>query len=232
MASRFDIRISAAWKDAFPGAHIGLLLISNVENSRRSAALDEHKKAVTSRLRARFAGYGRSELQELDILKAYKNYYKKFNKTYHVQLQLESILLKGKSLPQVNPLVDANFAAEMESMLLTAGHDAELLIQPVRIDVSSGNEEFVQMNGEKKTLKANDMIMVDAEGVVCTVIYGQDARTPISLKTNRALYVTYVPPGIQAETVSQHLEKINANVLLFAPGAQIEYQAVHSASSE
>ncbi len=229
MALKFDIRVSDGWKNAYPGAHIGLLLVNNVDNSRRPTALDEHKMAVTSRLRARFASYGRSELQELDVLKAYKNYYKKFNKTYHVQLQLESILLKGKSLPHVNPLVDANFAAEMESMLLTAGHDAELLVQPVKIDVSTGAEAFVQMNGEKKTLKVNDMMMVDAEGVVCTVIYGQDARTPISPKTSRALFVTYVPPGIEAEAVNQHIEMIKSNVLLFAPEAMIEYQAVHSA---
>lgn len=224
-----DISVSDGWKSAFPGAHIGLLLVGKVDNARRPTALEEQKVAVTSRLRARFAGYGRQQLQELAILKAYKNYYKKFNKTYHVQLQLESIVLKGKPLPNVNPLVDANFAAEMVSMLLTAGHDADLLVPPVVIDVSTGTEQFVQMNGERKTLKANDMIMLDAEGVVCTVIYGQDARTPISPKTNRALYVTYVPPGIDAETVNQQLEMIKANVLLFAPEAEIEYQAVHSA---
>jgi len=231
MASTFAIYVSDGWKDAFPGAHIGLLLVGKVDNSRRPTALDEHKTAVTSRLRARFAGYGRSELQELDVLKAYKNYYKQFNKTYHVQLQLESIVLKGRSLPNVNPLVDANFAAEMESMLLTAGHDADLLVQPVRIDVSKGDEEYIQLNGEQKTLKASDMMMADAEGVVCTVIYGQDARTPISPRTSRALYVAYVPPGIDAEVVNQHLEMIRENVLLFAPGAVTEYQAVHNASS-
>lgn len=231
MAANFDISVSESWKNAYPGAHIGLLLVNKVDNTRRPTALDGQKVAVTSRLRARFAGYGRQQLQELDVLKAYKNYYKKFNKTYHVQLQLESIILKDRQLPNVNPLVDANFAAEMESMLLTAGHDADLLVQPVLIDVSRGSERFVQMNGEEKTLKENDMMMVDAKGVVCTVIYGQDARTPISPRTGRALYVTYVPPGIAAETVNQHLEMIKANVLLFAPEAEIEYQAVHSATS-
>jgi len=229
MTFTFAVSVADNWKHAYPGAHIGLLLVGKVDNSRRATALDEHKAALASRLRARYGGYGREQLMELDILKAYKNYYKKFDKTYHVQLQLESIVHKGKPLPNVNPLVDANFAAEMESMLLTAGHDADLLVQPVMIDVAGGDEQFVQMSGERKTLKANDMMMVDAEGVVCTVIYGQDARTPISPKTSRALYVSYVPPGIDAETVSQHLEMIKANVLLFAPGGEIEYQTVHSA---
>jgi len=230
MALIFAVTVTDGWKSAFPGAHIGLLLVGKVDNSRRPTPLDALKQAVASRLQARFAGYGREQLQELEILKAYKNYYKRFDKTYHVQLQLESVVLKGKPLPNVNPLVDANFAAEIESMLLTAGHDADLLVPPVAIDVSRGTEQFVQLNGEIKTLKANDMMMVDAQGVVCTVIYGQDARTPISPRTSRALYVAYVPPGITAETVHHHLEMIKANVLLFAPEAEIEYQAVHSAT--
>jgi DNA/RNA-binding domain of Phe-tRNA-synthetase-like protein len=230
MASTFAVSVTGAWKNAFPEAHIGLLLVGKVDNSRRLTPLDAHKMAIASSLQARYAGYGREQLQALEILKAYKNYYKRFDKTYHVQLQLESIALKGKPLPNVNPLVDANFVAEMESLLLSAGHDADLLVPPIVIDASRGSEQFVQMNGEPKTLKAQDMMMVDAQGVVCTVIYGQDARTPISPQTSRALYVTYAPPGITAETVHHHLEIIKANILLFAPGAEIEHQVVHSAT--
>lgn len=225
----FEASVTNGWEESFPGAHIGMLLMGRVDNSKRAKILDEHKVEVARILRAEYAGFGRKELLELDILKAYKDYYKKFNKTYHVQLQLESVLLKGKSLPNVNPLVDANFAAELESLILTAGHDADLLIEPVKIDVSTGSEVFEQLNGEHKTLKANDMIMTDAKGVVCSVIYGQDRRTPISPKTRRALYVAYVPPGIEAEQVHMHLEGIKSNVALFAPQAQVEYQEVYSA---
>jgi len=40
-------------------------------------------------------------LLEHPILKAYQEYYRRFKKTYHVQLQLESLLFKGKSIPSV-----------------------------------------------------------------------------------------------------------------------------------
>jgi DNA/RNA-binding domain of Phe-tRNA-synthetase-like protein len=206
-----------------------MLLIGNVDNGTHSTALDRLKKDVVSTLRSRYSGYSRADLLELEVLGAYKSYYKKFSKTYHIQLQLESILHKGKSLPTVNPLVDANFGAEMETFLLTAGHDADCLCSPVIIDISRGTEEFVQMNGGKKISKAGDMMMTDAMGVVCTIIYGQDRRTPISPQTQRALYVAYVPPGVEAETVISHLDIIKRNVLLFAPDAEVEYQQVHSA---
>ena len=120
---------------------------------------------------------------ELETLNAYRDYYRRFGNTYHVQLQLESVVHKGKSLPSVSPLVDANFAAELETLVLTAGHDADLLTQPLTLDVTGGGEAFTGMNGSVKTLRPGDMMMTDAGGVICTVITGQDARTPISPAT-------------------------------------------------
>ena len=224
-----EIIISDNWNERFPGAHIGLLLIGNVDNTGRPVTLEKMKEEVVSSLRSKYSGYGRKELLELEPLKAYKSYYKKFDKTYHVQLQLESIINKGKSLPNVSSLVDVNFAAEVVSLLLTAGHDADCLRLPVRIDVSNGSEEFTQLTGNEKTLKADDMIMTDSSGVVCSVIYGQDQRTQITQNTRRALYVTYVPAGIDEPAVDAHLSLIEKNVLHFAPDALVEYRQVHAA---
>jgi len=223
-----DIKISEEWHYKFSGSHIGMLLVGNVDNSKRITPLDDRKKVIESSLRDRYTGCSRADLLEIDTLNAYKNYYKKFNKTYHVQLQLESVVLKGKSLPNVTPLVDANFVSEMETLLLTAGHDADLLEGTISIDVTNGSESFTQMNGNPTMLKPGDMIMKDEKGVVCTIIYGQDKRTPISPKTKRALYVAYVPDGVSREAVTLHIDKLKENILLFAPNAEIEYQEVHS----
>lgn len=224
-----DITFDPTWPQTFPGAHIGLLLMDKVDNSKPATPLDARKRQIEASLRATYAGYSRKELLALDVLKAYKNYYKTFNKTYHVLLQLESVVHKGRALPNVNPLVDAAFAAEMETQLLTAGHDAARLAWPISLGVSNGTEAFVQMNGSQKVLKPGDMIMSDREGVVCTVIYGQDRRTPISPQTHRVLYVTYVPAGVDRSVVDRHQETIQANVHLFAPTATVEYERVHPA---
>ena len=224
-----NVNISEEWRNKFPGSHIGMLLIGKVDNSKRTTLLDKRKKEIESRVRKKFAGYSRGDLLELETLKAYRKYYKKFDKTYHVLLQLESVVHKGKSLPSINPLVDAYFASEMDTFLLTAGHDTDLLEGVISIDVTSGTESFTQMNGNSRILKADDMMMKDEKGVVCTIIYGQDQRTSISPKTKRALFVAYVPEGISQSTVVSHLDTIKDNVLLFAPEAIIEYQEVHSA---
>ena len=225
----FQIKITDQWRCTFPEGHVGLLLIGNVDNSIYTTALDQRKKEVESNLREKFAGFSRQDLVGLEILKAYRNYYKKFKKTYHVQLQLESVVQKGKSLPDVSPLVDANFTAELETLVLTASHDADLLKAPITIDATQGDEEFIQMNGQIRTLRPHDMMMKDSQSVVCTIIYGQDKRTPISPKTRRALYVAYAPPGVPKESVQQQLDSIRDNIVLFAPEAEVEMLEIFSA---
>ncbi len=227
----FEIDVNGRWHKTFPGGHVGVLLIGNVDNRKRPTPLDQKKREIEARLREKFAGYSRADLLELDILRAYRDYYKQFKKTYHVQLQLESIVQKGKSLPNVNPLVDANFAAEVETLVLTAAHDADLLEAPVTIDATQEGDEFIQMSGSRQLLKPGDMMMSDRKGIICTIIYGQDKRTPISPKTRRALYVAYAPVGVGDTAVQQQLDLIHQNILLFAPEVEVELLEIFSAGS-
>lgn len=224
-----EIRVTSRWHARFPGAHVGVLSIRGVDNTERTTPLDAHKRRVENELREVFGSRSRADLLEHEVLRAYRHFYGAFGNTYHVQLQLESVALKGKPLPNVNPLVDANFVAELQTLVLTAGHDADLLGEPLIIDAASGGETFVQMNGSKKTLRPGDMMMSDGEGVVCTVLYGQDERTPLSPKTRRALYVAYAPSGVPLREVERQLALIRDNVHLFAPEAVTEAVKVYTA---
>jgi len=203
-----------------------------VDNHLRPTPLDTHKVTVHAALLERYAGLDRAGLLEQSTLHAYREYYRKFGNTYHVQLQLESILFRGKGLPTVSPLVDAGFAAELETLVLTAAHDYDRLALPLSIDVAIGEETLVQMGGVLKTVKANDILMADATGVVCTILYGQDQHSPVTPATQRVLYVAYAPPGVPGATVERHLETIRANVMCFAPQAGFPVQQVLAAGGE
>ena len=224
-----QIVVTDRWRKTFPGAHVGVLLAANVDNTGRVTPLDDRKREVETRLRERYTGLDRAELLELPVLKTYRDFYRAFGNTYHVQLQLESVVHKGKALPSVSPLVDANFVAELQTLVLTAGHDADLLEGPLTLDASSGGETFVQMSGAEKALKPGDMMMSDRRGIVCTVLYGQDGRTPISAATRRALYVAYAPAGVPVAAVEEQLGTISDNVGLFTPEAVVELLELYAA---
>jgi DNA/RNA-binding domain of Phe-tRNA-synthetase-like protein len=214
------------WKQSHLGAQIGLLEISGVDNSQPAPALDQEKLAIEARLREKYAGFSRDDFLELPVMQAYHRYYRRFGYTYHVLLQLESVALKGKSLPRVSPLVDANFAAELETLILTAGHDVALLEAPILIDVAREGDEIIQMGGDRKDVPEGDMLMRDAQGVACTILRGQDNRSPISRDTTHVLYVSYVPEGVTEGQVRAHLEAMEKHVRLFAPACRVEESTI------
>jgi DNA/RNA-binding domain of Phe-tRNA-synthetase-like protein len=199
----------------------------HVVNPESHSAIDKRKQELETQLRARFSGYDRAALKALPTIQAYNAYYKRFKKSYHVQLQLESVALKGKSIPRVAALVEAMFVAELKNLLLTAGHDLEAVQMPVGLDVAEGTERYIRLNGQEQQLKTGDMMIADAQGVISSVIYGPDRRTQITSETGQVLFTVYAPPGIEKQAVRDHLQDIQANVLLVAPQAQVELLEVY-----
>ncbi len=215
------ITASEAWKQRYPGTVVGVLVMRNVSNPPQHAALEERKAALEAELRERFVGQDRAALRALPVLQAYDAYYKQFKKTYHVQLQLESVVFKGRSLPSVAALVEAMFMAELKNMLLTAGHDLDAVREPVTLDVAQGTEHYTCLGGQETDLKAGDMAIADAQGVLSSIIYGPDARTPITPETRNVLFTVYGPPGVSAAAMQAHLEDIRDNVRVVAPEAEV-----------
>lgn len=220
--------LAQAFKVAYPGACAGALAMHNVSNLPQHAALDARKLALEQQLRTRFVGQSREEIKTLPSVQAYNAYYRRFDKTYHVQLQLESVALKGKFIPRVATLVEAMFMAELQNQLLTAGHDLDVVQGAVTVDVAVGDERYVALNGQEQMLKVGDMYMADAQGVISSVLYGPDQRTRIMPATRNVLFTVYAPVGIGVEAVRQHLCDIRDNVYLFASGAEVDLLQVYA----
>ncbi len=223
-------QVSDRWKAAFPDAHAGVLIMRGVVNPVQHAGLDVQKHALEEQLRSRFSGTDRSVIENHPVLRAYRAYYHRFKKTYPVQLQLDSIVFKGKTIPSVAALVEAMFMAELNYLLLTAGHDLDSLHLPVTLDVSDGTEHYMLLRGQEQTLKPGDMMMTDGAGVISSILYGPDQRTSINAGTRNVMFTTYAPAGIDEPVVQEHLRDIQRNVQLVAPDAQVELLKVFGAS--
>ena len=125
-----SITVSKFWRTAYPGAVVGIMALKNAANPKKSDALESKKRELENLLRAQVST--KSDLVALPIIQAYNVYYKAFRKSYHVLNQLESIVFKGKSIPNIITLVEAMFIAELKNKILTAGHDLNALSCPLR----------------------------------------------------------------------------------------------------
>jgi len=226
MPDSYDLAISAEWQTRYPGAAAGLLAVTGA-GGPASPGFAARVDRFEAGLQARFAGYDRAALAALSALQAYRDYYKRFKKTYHVLLQLESVALKDRPLPRAAPLVEAMFMAELQNQLLTAGHDLAALQGGLRLGVAAGDESYTTFSGEPQALKPGDMFISDAAGVISSIIYGPDQRTRIQPGTQAAVYTVYAPPGIGAQAVHSHLEDMHDFILAAFPQARLAQLKVY-----
>jgi DNA/RNA-binding domain of Phe-tRNA-synthetase-like protein len=213
---------SDRWKKLYPGAVVGVLVMRGARNPAGHEELDRLGARIETDLREKFAAAGKQALKANPVIAAYESYYKGFRKTYHVALQLESVIWKGRGIPSVSAVVKAMFMAELSNMLLTAGHDLEKVTLPLRLDVGSDGESYEALGGQLRDVKADDMCISDASGIISSVIGGPDQRTSISAGTKDLLFTVYAPPGIGETLVRSHLDDILRFVRTVAPEAAAE----------
>lgn len=224
------LQISKELKEAYPGGWIGEISFKNVKvDEAGMISLKKVKEELSDSLRSKYKDYNRAALIQVEPVNSYVTYYKRFKKTYHVLLQLESIILKGKSIPESNPLVMIMFMAELKNLILTAAHDLDRIALPVGVELSTkGEERYQLLNNMEKELLEGDMFMEDREGIISSIIYGPDNRTQISEKTNKVLYTVYVPPGIEKTLVNEHLNDIVHYIQLATPQAEMIERVAHT----
>jgi len=223
------MEISESWRKQFPGAVVGVLVMRGARNSPMHGELEKLRETVEQDLRARFFAGGKEALRTEPVMAAYRSYYKGFRKTYHVELQIESVVWKDRRIPSLSALVQAMSMAELKNGLLTAGHDLARVVPPVRIAVATGAESYVSMGGEERVPKQGDMMIADTTGIISSIIYGPDNRTAIGPDTKDLLFTVYAPAGIAIERVRSHLEDIQRFVAVAAPEAITETLETFSA---
>ena len=214
------INLSEFWINSLPGACVGLLAIKNAPNQKDHPDLKVTRKNLENELKSKYGGKDRKSLRETPVFSSYDAFYRPFKKSYHVQLQLESIVFKSKSIFSPSALVASMFMAELKTGLLTAAHDLTALELPLVADVALGNETYQRLDGSDQTLKEGDMYIRDLKGILSSVIYGPDQRTQILPDTNQAVFTTYGPLGISKAQVQEQLEILESFIRLFSPDAE------------
>lgn len=215
-----EITLGSEWVRQCPQAMVGILIMENVTNPQLNPRLQTRKEQLEGEIRQKYAGFNRSDLRAMPTLAAYDRFYRQFKKTYHLQLQLES-LIDGKPIPSVAALVEAMFMAELEDQLLTAGHDLDYLEAPIQIDMSTGSESYIRMNREQQQLKPGDLYIRDQLGIISSILYGPDYRSRIRPETTHVIFTSYAAPGITARALKDHLENIRDYVLLTSEAAEV-----------
>lgn len=226
---RPNLVLSQACAAAYPGACVGLLRMTGVRNPEGDAALDALLDQTAADIGDRYSGLTRTDLVSLPAIAAYVAYYHLFGKTYHVLLQLESVAFKGKPLRARSALVAAMFRAELQTGLLTAGYDADLLVGGLTVDLVTAGDRYTGIGGRPIEAAPGDMCIRDDAGIISSIVYGPDDRSRLRGETRAVVFTTYALAGIPTDAVARHLEAIAMGVRVVAPDSFVESLEVFEA---
>ena len=220
------LKIDPAVAQRYPGARMGVLAMRNVD-ARTPMDASSVSQAVEA-IRARLRHLDRAQLKALHPVQAYTDYYKTFGYSYHVLGQLESVLSGKRTVSAASGLLSAMFLTELESMVLTAGHDLDALETPLRLCLSTGNERFQSISGKDVTTVQNDLMVMSGNQVISSILRGPDLHSKITASTTGVLFTLYAPPGVEKDAVYSALHALEARIQLLSPQSETLELAVYS----
>src|SRR5574337_556610 len=113
------ITLTPAFSSAYPEGIFGVLIAHGCANRSQTLSIAADKRAVEGRLRERFPS---ETIDDDPVAQAYALYFRRFGGRYPVVHQAKTILA-GRSIESNSALVEAMFTAELDSLVLTSGHD-------------------------------------------------------------------------------------------------------------
>ncbi len=210
--------MTPAFHKAFPDGVFGALIARGCPNRPRAAAIDADRQMVETRLRERFPEH---TIDGTALATAYAGYFRRFGSRYPVVHQAKTII-GGRPIASGSALVEVMFTAELDSLVLTSGHELTSLEDPLHVDVARQGDTYMKLSGKQQALRAGDMVVRDAAGIIASVLYGPDHRTQIRDDTTAALFGAWCPQGIAPSTVEGHLLILAALLRREWPEAAVE----------
>ncbi len=191
-------------KRRFPDLHIGLGFISGLINKQKDV-FEEKKVSIYSKLKKK---YTLETLKDLEIVRAYRDFFWTLGidptKNRPSAEALIRRVLKGKSIPRINCVVDAYNLASMESGISLAAFDSDLLIGDLKMRFAKAGEIFLGIGmKEAKILKGKELIINDQDQIIAVYPYRDADSTKVTKSTKNVVLLVCGVPGITTDILKE-----------------------------
>lgn len=222
------LKISDTVKELYPQIKFGIMVVQKNDDSENREDFKYVEQTELSKLKEQNKDYERKNFVKTEPACYYRKYYKKFNKTYPVLLQMESLLFKNSKIPDAGPFIEPMFLAEVKNLILTAGHDFEKIKFPLQIDAANGGEVFTGISNFNQTLVKDDLFLSDNKGVLSSIMNGPDYHTRISSNTKKVMYFVYGMEGLEEYQIMQHMKQIENYIKIYSPSSETTFMKLFS----
>jgi len=159
--------------------------------------------------------------------KAYKSFGVNPKKKSPSSEALINRLKQGKSLYSINTLVDSYNISSIKENLPMAAYDLSKVDFPIVLREAIEDEEIIFIGGEKKKIKAVEIVYVDEKDVLCLDFNYRDCdKTKITEKTKDIIIFTDGCEGISDEELQEALSNTCKLIIKFNRGKVVEKNLV------
>jgi len=200
-----SITISKEVQRDFPDLHVLISCIEKLVVKKSDSKLEAFKEDVTREIRNI---YDVETLKDRPILRAYRDFFWNLRvdptKTRPAAEALIRRLLRGKSLPRINTLVDAYNLSSIKTEIAIAAFDLDKIRGELTMRYAEEKEEFLGI-GMKKPMRLNgrEIVVSDEEKLLAVYPYRDAEDTKVTEATRNVLLLFCGVPGISIQKLSE-----------------------------
>lgn len=220
--SEIILKIDAAVKKKFPEMKVGVVVIKGVKVKKKDKELERFKKEVLAKLK----GLTIEDIGRVKSVQTYRRLFKATSVDWHSHRPSVEALLRrvvsGRSLYQVNNVVDAYNLAVLESKLSLGAFDLDKVVLPKVLRFAKDGEKIVLLGESEPTvIHEGELIYADCEGPLTLDLNYRDCdRTKVTQKTKNVLLVADGGKGISRKAIEEALE-LGSNFITHFAGGEI-----------
>lgn len=220
--------------ERYPDLSIGVLSLSNIDNSGQHDALNQLLLDAQEKQRQELSGI---TLSEHPHIAPWRDAYRAFGvKAKKYPSSIENLLkriIKGETMRSISPLVDLYNVVSLKHLVPVGGEDLDAIQGDLQLRFAGENEAEIYLLGDKeaKAPNAGEVIYADDAGAICRRFNWKEAdRTKLTENTQNAVLVVEALPPVGLDKLQLALDELTELVQTFCQ-ATISQSVVTASSS-
>ena len=198
------INLSSELKRRFPDLRVLAFSMRGLKITKKNSELERFKEEVFREVREK---YDLETLKDLPIFRAYRDFFWRIGidptKNRPAAEALIRRVLAGKSIPNINTLVDAYNLASIKSEVALAAFDEDRLKGELTMRFALEGEEFLGIGMSKPMkLKGGEVVISDSERLVALYPHRDADHSKVTEETRNVLILVCGVPGIPLERLT------------------------------
>jgi len=198
-----NLKIDAQLKTRFSDLTVLTCNVKDVKVEKQNVELEKFKDEITEKVREK---YELDSVKNLPTFRAYRDFFWRVGidptKNRPAAEALIRRILRGRTIPRINTLVDAYNLASVKTEIALAAFDANKLKGDFLMRFAEKGEKFLGIGMEKlMLLQGGEIVVSDSEKLVAIYPYRDADNTKITEKTKNVILLVCGVPTIGKETL-------------------------------